>query len=293
MFSFLIDTFKPSRFSLAGTVILTLFLSFAYESDPGVAVLEKVFSINHSLKGVKVTMLIKERINGEYIHKKTDFKIAYKPYRIYLKQYYPHKGLEILYVGGENNGKALINRNTKTISNIKLEPLGNMIRKNNHHSIYRAGFSYFLEVVEDLYNKYDETDANIWQYKGLVKYAGIICYKVVFTNDNFKYLPYKVGDNETLESISKKLKLCDYTILEKNSEIKSFEKLKPGSTIMVPSDYAKQIIVYIDKNRQFPVGFKTYDEKGLFQDYTYLNYELNPDFSSLDFNSNNPKYGFN
>ncbi|MGD2035866.1 MAG: DUF1571 domain-containing protein, partial [Bacteroidales bacterium] len=161
-----------------------------------------------------------------------------------------------------------------------------------HHSIYRAGFSYFLEVVEDLYNKYDKHDKTIWQYKGLVRYADIVCHKVVFQNNNFRYVPYTVRPGETLESISKKLLICDYLIVEKNPRITSFEDLKPGSTILVPSDYARQIVMYIDKDREFPVGLKNYDDRGLFQDYVYLNYTLNPPFSPVDFSSENPEYGF-
>jgi len=284
--------FKHSKCIIVSTVLLVFCLSFSSESAPEVAILEKVFATNHALDGVKVTMLIKERIDGELIHKKTDFKISYNPYKIYLKQYYPHQGLEILYIDGENNDKVLLNRNTIAISNLKLDPLGNLMRKDNHHSIYRAGFSYFLEVVENLYNKYDKNDVSIWQYKGQVKYDNIFCYKIVFLNTNFRYVPYTVRNGETLESISKKLLVCDYLILEKNREIKSFEDLTPGTTIMVPSDYAKQIVMYIDQKREFPVGLKNYDDKGLFQEYTYVEYELNPTFSKLDFSIENPDYGF-
>ena len=286
------NTFRQSKFILVIAVLFAMSMSFSFEAKPGVNVMEKVFVTNHTLKGIKLTMLIKERIDGELVNKKTDFKIYYKPYMIYLKQYYPHQGLEILYVTGENDGEVLLNRNAIAISNFKLNPLGNLMRKNNHHSIYRAGYSYFLEVVEMLYGKYDKNDPAFWQYKGLVKYNNIICLKIIFQNDKFRYVPYKVRNGETLESISKKLLVCDYLIIEKNPEIKSFKNLTPGSIIMVPSEYARQIVMYIDREREFPVGLKNYDDKGLFQHYTYLNFELNPKFLNRDFSRDNPEYGF-
>jgi outer membrane lipoprotein-sorting protein len=292
MFPLLSNTLKRSKLKLFGALIIAFCISFSYETNPGISILEEVFETNHTLKGVKLTMLIKERIDGEFLNKKTDFKISYSPYKLYLKQHYPYEGLEILYVHGENNDKAFLNRNARAMSNFTLDPLGNRMRNNNHHSIFRAGYSYYLEVVESLYNTYDKSNKNIWQYKGLVKYNNIICHKVVFHNDNFRYVPYKVRNGETLESISKKLLVCDYLILEKNPEIKSFDYLKPGTTIMVPSDYAKQIVMYIDAERIFPIGLKNYDEKGLFQQYTYLHFELNPKFSDQDFSYENPKYGF-
>lgn len=293
MIHFFSNSLKHSKIVLLISVLLTICMSFSDESKSEAAILEDVFTTNHSLNGVEVTMLIKERIDGTFLNKKTDFKISYKPYKFYLKQYYPNEGLEILYVEGEYKGKALLHRNAKTFANFKFDPLGNFIRKNNHHSIFRAGFSYFLEVVEGLYKKFDKNNTNIWQYKGLVKYAGIVCHKIVFQNNNFKYIKYKVKDGETLESISKKFLICDYLILEKNPDIKSFEDLTAGSTIFIPSDYAKQIIIYIDKTRLFPVGLKNYDDKGLFQEYTYLQYKLNPRFSPLEFSNQNPDYGFN
>ena len=281
-----------SKFILFKALIIAFCMAFSYGSDLHIAILEKVFATNHKLTGIKVTMLLSERIDGKMMQKKTDFKISYNPYKLYMKQYYPHKGLEILYIDGENDGKAFLNRNTRAVSNFTLDPLENLMRKNNHHSIFRAGYSYFLEVVENLWNTYDKNDDSIWQYKGLVKYNNIVCHKVVFQNNNFRYVPYKVRNGETLESISKRLQVCDYLILEKNPEINSFEDLKPGSTIMVPSEYAKQIIMYIDRDREFPIGLKNYDEKGLFQQYTYLHFELNPKFTAQDFSNENPEYGF-
>lgn len=285
-------TFNNSKFILSAAILIASVFSFSYERDPGAAVLEKVFSINHAVTSIEITMLLNERIDGEMQQKKTDFKISYNPYKIYLKQHYPFEGLEILYIEGENKGEAFLNRNTKALSNFKLDPLGNLMRKNSHHSIFRAGYSYFLEVVEYLWNTYDKNNADIWQYEGLVKYNNIVCHKLVFQNDNFRYMSYKVRNGETLESISRKLMVCDYLILEKNPQLKSFDDLKPGMTIVVPSDYAKQIVMYIDRDRQFPIGLKNFDEKGLFQHYTYLHFELNPKFSAKDFSNENPEYGF-
>ena len=81
-------------------------------------------------------------------------------------------------------------------------------------------------------------------------------------------------------------------IYEINPQLRSFDDIEPGMKIKVPTDYAREIIVYIDKTRFVPIGLKVYDDKGLFEEYTYQNIVLNPVFSERDFSPSNPAYGF-
>jgi outer membrane lipoprotein-sorting protein len=255
-------------------------------------ILEKVFTINKSIKSISLSMTMKERIGGELIQKKTDFKVALSPYKVYMKQAYPNQGLELLYVDTQNNGKVLINRNTRTFSNFKLDPLGNTVRKGNHHSVLKAGYSFLLDVLEHLWIKYRKEGDAIWKYQGLVSYGGVNCYKISMDNPDFRYLKYAIQSGDNLETLSSKFNVCDYLIFEKNPQIKSFDEIKPGTEILIPSDYAKQIILYIDKELLLPVGVKAYDDKGLFEEYNYSNIKINPCFKATDFDSKNPCYGF-
>ena len=251
-------------------------------------ILKKVFEVNRSIKSLSYSIIMKERVRGEIINRKTDFKVTFNPYRIYMKQYYPNQGLEILYNQEETGSKALLNRNTFALSNFRLDPTGNMMRKESHHSIFKGGFSFLLGVIEDLYQKYPEA----WKYEGIVKYGDIICYKVSFENPSFGLTDYTIREGETLETISNEKKISDFMIFEDNPSLHSFDDFKPGMKIKIPTDYAKQIILYIDKEKLIPVGVKAYDEKGLFEDYFYQNVEINPKFSDIDFQSSNPAYGF-
>ncbi len=255
-------------------------------------IIEKVFNVNKSIKSLSFTMTMKERIGGELCQKKTAFKVAFRPYKVYMRQSQPYQGLELLYLDGENNGKVLINRNTRTFSNFKLDPLGNTVRKGNHHSILKAGYSFLLDVLEHLWIKYQNDGSSVWKYQGLVTYDGINCHKIIMDNPDFNYLKYTIRSGDNLESLSVKFNLCDYLIFEKNPQIKSFDDIKPGTEILIPSDYAKQIIVYIDKEKMLPIGVKAYDDKGLFEEYLYTDIKINPSFKSSDFDSKNPVYGF-
>jgi outer membrane lipoprotein-sorting protein len=266
--------------------------AFASNPDKASEILNQTFDLNRSVKRISVTMLMKERIKGDYIKKKSDFKVIFDPYQVYIKQYYPNKGLEVLYSNQHTAGKAFVNRNTIAFPVLRLDPLGNAMRKENHHSIFKAGFSFLVSVLERLHKKYEDVGIPVWHYDGIVKYADIICYKITFNSPDFHYKDYTIREGENLEIISKKLMINDYMIFEINPELSSLDNLKPGSKIKIPSDYGKQIIVYIDKSTLAPVGLKVFDNIGLFEEYTYLQSDINPDFTSKDFDSSNPNYGF-
>jgi outer membrane lipoprotein-sorting protein len=255
-------------------------------------ILEKVFTVNKSIKSISLSMTMKERIGGDLCQKKTDFKVSFCPYKVYMKQSYPAQGLELLYLDGENNGKVLINRNTRTFSNFKLDPLGNTVRKGNHHSVMKAGYKFLLDVLQHLWIKYQKVGSEVWKYEGIVSYGGISCYKITMDNPDFRYVKYIINNGDNLESLSHKFDVCDYLIFERNPQIKSFDDIKPGTEILLPSDYAKQIVLYIDKELMVPVGVKAFDDKGLFEEYNYSNIKINPTFKEADFDCNNPSYGF-
>jgi outer membrane lipoprotein-sorting protein len=280
------------KFSIA--IILSLFINSSFINGPeeGAKVLEQVFLRNKSLQKVSVTIHMKERFGNKILDKQGIFKISYNPTKIYLKQQFPDPKFEVLFLDGQNDNKAIVNPNSFPWMVLKLDPLGNIMRKDNHHSIYASGFSFFIEVLEHLYTKYKGDFAGMITYDGLTVYSGIECHKMIVSNPNFGYTPYKVLPGENLEALARKFFISDYMVLEKNPEIKSFEGLKAGMNILIPTDYAKVFILYINAKTYTPVMAKIYDDKGLFEEYDYIDVNLNPPFTSLDFDHNNPAYGF-
>jgi outer membrane lipoprotein-sorting protein len=276
---------------LAGLLVSSFSRSKQDNPNKATEILRKTFEANRTVKSIRVTMLMQERVDNELIRKKSDFKVIFNPYQMYVKQYYPNEGLEVLY-SGKTEGKAYINRNTSVLSFMKLDPLGNTIRKGNHHSLFKAGFDFLVGVLEQLHDEYENKGNEVWKYEGLVKYADIISHKIVFQSPDFRFIDYRVKEGENLEDISNKLKINDFMIFENNPQLKSFDEVAAGSVIKIPSDYGKQIVVYIARDTNLPVGMKVFDEKGLFEDYTYTHTEVNPEFTRLDFDDSNPAYGF-
>jgi Protein of unknown function (DUF1571) len=280
------------KFIIAIVSIWIFNTSFVNSPIEGAHVLEQVFIRNKAMKKVSVTIHMKERFGNKVLDKQSIFKIEYNPTKIYVKQQFPDPQFEVLYIEGQNDNKAIVNPNSFPWMVLKLDPLGSIMRKDNHHSIYASGYSFFIDVLEHLYNKYKGDFTNMLTYEGITQYSGVACHKIVVNNPNFSYTPYKVQAGENLEILAHKFFISDYMVFEKNPEIKSFEELKPGMTINIPTDYAKVFILYIDAKTFTPVTAKIYDDIGLFEEYDYLNVNLAPSFTDLDFDRKNPQYGF-
>jgi hypothetical protein len=286
--------FRKSSFFILLAVLFLFTTSFYTDSQPEKALelLTTLKTKTSEIKTIQTNIILKERVKGEYNSHKTFFKIQISPFKLYMKEEFPRQGLEVLYVDGQNNGKAWVKPNSFPWTTISLNPLGNTMRSEQHHSLFKSGFTFFIQVIGHLQEKYKTSITGMVEYNGLVKYNNIICHKLTFTNSNFKYVNYTVQSGENLEKLSYKLYVNDYMIKELNPDIDDFETLKAGKVIKVPNDYGSSFNIYIDLKTNLLVGAKVFDDKGLWEEYSYSETNVNPQFTSLDFDIKNPTYDF-
>jgi hypothetical protein len=234
-----------------------------------------------------------ERVNNQYLQGMSAVKMQTKPFQVYLKQYEPTVGLEVLYREGENNNKAIINPNGFPWMNVSLDPYGSTMRKNQHHLIYDIGFTKFNGIIEHLMAKYGSKVEQMIHHKGEKVVSGRKCHVLEFHNPNFQTIAYTVGANETTFSIAQRFKLSEYRIIELNNSITEYGAIKAGSKIILPSDYSPKLKLFIDQQLMVPVRFEVYDESNqLFESYEYQNIEINVKFASDELKCEYPDYGF-
>jgi outer membrane lipoprotein-sorting protein len=275
-------------------ITLPLFTSFVLLNSKANAleILLNLEKQSQSIKSIEFSLLIKERIEGKYETHKGFFKIIYSPFKFYMKEEYPRNGLEVLYIEGLNNGKAWVHTNSFPWTTISLDPLSNAMRNGQHHSFYKTGYSYFIGVLDHLQSKYKADINNMLVYNGTVKYNNEVCHKITFTNPNFKYVYYTVNEGDNLEKLSYKLHVNDYMIKELNPDISRFDELEKDKKIKVPNDYGASFVLYIAEKTNLLIGIKVFDDKGLWEEYSYSGIRVNATFTSADFDINNPDYNF-
>lgn len=260
------------------------------EEQSAYTLVRQMFARTKEINSMTYTMKKKERIMETMPSQETEVKLNLHPFKVYLKQKSPKSGLEVLYIQGTNNNKALINTNGFPWVNVHLDPMGSTMRENQHHTLFESGYSHLMSILEHLTTKYQKDLETMITKSGPVQWDGHSCWIITFTNPNFRYTSYKVQKGEDVLSIARKFKLSEHMILEKNG-LSDFYNVE-GRSLEVPNDYSPKLELYIDQSRLIPLVMKVYDEKGLYEYYEYSNVKLNPTFSADEFDKNNEKYGF-
>ncbi len=268
-----------------------VFLPFIFNAQNKAVDLMKAFiSKVERVNTATYTLSFKERMGDKYVFSKADVKYQKHPFKMYLKQHSPKKGLEVLY-NNEFSSKAYINPQGFPWVTLNLSPFSSQMRADGHHTIFETGYTYFSKMAAHiLSNQQAQFD---FQYLGTVNQSGKSLDKIKLLCKDYITNDYEVKQGESLRKIAQKHFVSEYSIVECNSEITGFNsKLQSGQKIKIPNVYAKSIEILIDPSSKLPVEIKIHDTKGLFELYNFENAKVNPVFKAATFDPENSLYGF-
>lgn len=274
--------------------ILTLLLSahslFSQKTDHNCReILNKSFKAIKEVKGLKYHLKIIERGKKGFNHYESAVKFTRHPRLIYLYI----KGIEVLWLEGKNNGKALVNPYSFPFINLNLDPMGDLMRQDQHHSLNEMGYDYFASVIGQQVLKVGDKFDEVFKLHSEERINNRTCYKITIENKDFGFIDYKVGEGESITSIARKFYIPEYLILERNTKFKDyFDILKKGQIIKIPNSYCKSVVLYIDKLYYLPISVKIIDDKGLFEEYNYHFLQVNPKFEEGEFTRTYKDYHF-
>jgi outer membrane lipoprotein-sorting protein len=273
-------------------VCLLFFSGSAFSQKPPLTTKEIIFKMIKTIEDLdrlKYSLKIIERGKKGYNHYESSVKLNRKPRKIYLYI----KGIELLWVSGWNNNKAYVKPNSFPYVNLSLDPLGFLMRQDQHHTLNEMGVDYFGGLIEYMALKNGNKFDNYFKLEGEERINNRPCYKVIIDNKDFGYETYTIGDNESITSIARKLHISEYMILEVNPKFKDyFDILKKGQTIKVPNAYAKHVTLYIDQLYFLPISIKILDDKGLYEQYDYHFLQVNPKIDDAEFTKQYKDYKF-
>lgn len=248
-------------------------------------------------KGLKYTFKSYERLkNGKQFFTEMDMKANISPLKVYgYTKSDPNKGVEVLYIHGQWENKAMVNPGN-WIPTVKLSPLGDRMRENQHHTLMQAGFNFLGNIIKGAMKRADTERPgqfdSFFKYEGDITWNGRQCYKVIIEDPEFKYIDYTVQPGDNIDNLESRRNICGYLIIEKNPSVKWFDSLKPGMKIKIPSSYAKKTVLYIDKQNNLPIVQIMSDEVGEFEKYEFHNLVVNPAFAANEFTPEFSGYDF-
>ncbi len=267
--------------------------NFLYSQKPSYnckEVITKMISSIKDIKGLKYSLKITERAKkGGYNYYESSVKFNKSPKQVYLYI----KGIELLWLQGKNKGRALVKPNYFPYIAMNLDPMGGLMRQDQHHTLYEMGYDYFGNIIESSAIKLGDKFNEYFTLVGEERINGRPAYKVVIDNKDFAFVDYTIGENESITSIARKLNVSEYMILERNRKFKDyFDILEPGKVIKVPTWYCKTVTLWIDAFYFLPIGVKIMDDKGLFEEYNYNFLQVNPKFEEGEFTRDYKAYKF-
>lgn len=241
-----------------------------------------------NVKTLRYDLTRNERVNDKMLLTESKIKLNVSPRKLYISM----KTQEVLWIEGKNNGNALINPFTFPYINLNLDPMGALMRKNQHHTIHELGMEYIAEIIKHGMKHYGVMLYKHFVIIGEEKHFGRNCYKLSATFPDFKWLPYTVKKNETIISIANKFSVSEFMILEKKQGATDYKDVKEGEVILVPNVYAKLFFVMIDKEKMLPISVEIFDDKGLFESYEFYNLQVNSTILAEEFTEDYKDYHF-
>ena len=241
------------------------------------------------IQTLKFHLKCNERFKGKLIAIESQVKMNAYPKKVYIYL----KGPELLWLEGKNNGNALVNPDGFPYMNLNLDPMGSIMRENQHHTIHEVGFEYFADIIKSSISITGEKFDDYFKCGGTLTWNSHECYLITAEYPDFKCNDYTVQKGETLVTIARKFKVSDYMLLEINSnEVNNYHDVKANQKIKVPNVYGSKMILYIDKELFIPRVIKVYDDKGLFESYEYHDLQLNTKIPDEEFTKGYKGYRF-
>ena len=273
-------------------LIFYLFLSFSFhnlQAQSTISYLNNMIKSISTINTLKYEFHASELIDGEIFYSYSKVKLQKKPFCFYNYFIKPDMGVEVLF--SHENKYALVNPNGFPFINLKLDPSGKLIRKNQHHTLFDSGFDnvkdIVLSVLELLKKSPDKYIVNL----GVKRINNIECQVLHVINPDFYFLEYIVQKGENIESIAKKFNLSSYLILVENN-FSFYNDVTLGEKILIPNSYGEKFEIWIDLQSSLPIVQKVYVNNKLFEHYEYKNIIINPEFSIDEFDKSNAEYNF-
>lgn len=219
-----------------------------------------------------------------------------RPFKVYYKRLCaPHKGREVLYADGWNDGRLKVSLNTwpKNIK-LNLDPHGDLAMGGTRHPVDETSIVYLVNVVLENFRRADEKGEATATDLGDETILGRACHRVRLQTKQEDTL-YVLAPGETLWDVEKKFDIAMAPLLQQN-RVQGWETpgdAKPGATVHVPRYYGARIDLWIDAELELPLRAEIYDGDGnMFERFEHRDLRVNVGLGEKDFSPANPDYKF-
>ncbi|WP_177204598.1 DUF1571 domain-containing protein [Hymenobacter arizonensis] len=218
-----------------------------------------------NLKTLRCTVKAQERIGGNINQARSIMKLTYNPLRIYIKN---QKGVEVLWLAGQNNGDAWVYPASFPYVTLSLDPKGKLMRGSQHHTALQAGFGTITDLLHTTPLRQDNSFSRSFRYTGDTLLLGRTSHVLRSDYPQFRYVNYKAGKNETISSVAERFGCGEFRVIERNG-LTIGEKIPEGKVLLVPNCYGRRTTICVDPKTYLPTMVQVDDDKGLFEKFEF------------------------
>ncbi len=232
-----------------------------------------------SLKTLRCVVDAEERIGHSYVPGHTLMKLNFSPLMVYIKN---QKNVEVLYVANQNGNEAWVYPGSFPYITLSLNPNGSLMHKGQHHTVLQAGFGTIADLLGNTNGQKETVFTRSFRYAGDTVAQGLPAHILRSDYPQFRYINYTVGRNETIASVANHFGCGEYRILERN-KLDVDSNLAEGQILQVPNAYGRRTILVINSRTYLPLSVTVYDDRGLYEKYTFLNVIPNQPIAAAEF----------
>ncbi len=253
-------------------------------------VIEKILRAIENCETLEYTLVMEQRIGKEMKKSRNYSRMSVDGPKVYIRQAFPNKGVEVLYHKALLGEKALVNPGGFPYINLWFNPHSSQMRKDNHHTLLYSGFRFLGKVIKALKEKAEGNFNEYFNNITKINWKGREMWKVEMQNPDYHFFEYSPRANEKISDMGARFVVSDHKIKEINQLYSFGESGK--NVIKIPSSYFKKAILYVDAESYLPVYQEIYDDIGLYEQFEFQNLKVNPKFPSSEFTKNGPDYNF-
>jgi hypothetical protein len=239
-----------------------------------------------NLKTLRCTVKAQERVGGKINQARSIMKLTYNPLRIYIRN---QKGVEVLWVAGQNDGDAWVYPASFPYVTLSLAPQGKLMRSNQHHTVLQAGFGTIADLLRTTGLRQDNAYSRSFRYTGDTTLQGRTSHVLRSDFPQFRYVSYKAGKNETITSVAERFGCGEFRVFERNG-LSVGETIPEGKVLQVPNAYGRRTVVCVDPKTYLPTLVQVDDDKGLFERFEFFDVAPNQPIPLAEFSKDYKDY---
>jgi len=241
-----------------------------------------------NLRTLRVTVKAQERVGGNINQARSIMKITYKPLRIYIKN---NKGVEVLWLAGQNSGDAWVYPAAFPYVTLSLDPNAKLMRSNQHHTVLQAGFGTISGLLHSGSLRQDNSYSKSFRYVGDTTLQGRTSHVLRSDFPQFRYVSYKAGKNETISSVAERFGCGEFRVIERNN-LTIGDPIPEGKVLLVPNAYGRRTVVCVDPKTYLPTLVQVNDDKGMFEKFEFTDVVPNQPIPLEEFSKDYKGYKF-